>query len=105
VATKRQPNYVCFPPGNLIRREIEYRGWSQGDLAKIMGRPTSAVNQLINGRKRVTAETAYELEAALGPEAQFWMNMETSYRLYRARKADPRIAVRAKEREKAPTSA
>jgi addiction module HigA family antidote len=94
---KRRPAYQAFPPGDLIREEIEYRGWSQNDLAQIMGRPLQAVNQLINGRKAITARTARELEAALGPDAQFWLNMETSYRLYQESQADPEIRVRAKQ--------
>jgi addiction module HigA family antidote len=95
--TKHQPTYRAFPPGDLIREEIEYRGWSQNDLAQIMGRPLQAVNELINGRKAITARTARELEAALGPDAQFWLNMETSYRLYKQAQADPEISVRAKQ--------
>ncbi len=94
---KRQPVYRAFPPGDLIREEIEYRGWSQNDLARIMGRPLQAVNELINGRKAITARTARELEAALGPDAQFWLNMETSYRLYKEAQADPEISARASQ--------
>jgi addiction module HigA family antidote len=94
---KRAPKYEAFPPGDLIRREIEYRGWTQGDLARIMGRPLQVINQIINGSKAITARTALELEAALGPEAQFWMNLETSWRLYVEAKADPQITVRAKQ--------
>jgi HTH-type transcriptional regulator/antitoxin HigA len=97
---KRTPKYEAFPPGDLIRAELEYRGWTQGDLARIMGRPLQIVNQIINGSKAITARTARELEAALGPEAQFWMNLETSWRLYIEAKADPAIAVRAKARDK-----
>jgi addiction module HigA family antidote len=94
---KRQPAYRAFPPGDLIREEIEYRGWSQNDLAQIMDRPLQAVNELINGRKAITARTARELEAALGPDAQFWLNMETSYRLYKEAQADPEISTRARQ--------
>jgi hypothetical protein len=32
---KRRPKYEAFPPGDHIREEIEYRGWSQGDLAPL----------------------------------------------------------------------
>jgi addiction module HigA family antidote len=94
---KRQPAYTAFPPGDLIREELEYRGWSQNDLAQIMGRPLQTINQLINGHKAITARTARELEAALGPDAQFWLNMETSYRLYQEGHADPEISARAKQ--------
>ena len=61
------------------------------------------VNQLINGRKAITARTARELEAALGPDAQFWLNMETSYRLYKEGQADLEIRARARQREKLAT--
>jgi HTH-type transcriptional regulator / antitoxin HigA len=94
---KRRPKYEAFPPGDHIREEIEYRGWSQGDLARIMGRPLQVINQIINGRKAITARTAHELEAALGTSAETWMNLETGYRLYIAEKADPEIAVRARQ--------
>jgi HTH-type transcriptional regulator/antitoxin HigA len=98
---KRRPNYVAFPPGDHIREEIEDRGWTQVDLARIMGRPLQVVNQLINGRKAITARTARELEAALGPSAELWMNLETSYRLYKEGQADPEIRSRARQHEKA----
>ena len=88
---RRKPKHEAFPPGDLIREEIEFRGWTQADLAKIMGRPLPVINQLINGRKAITARTARELEAASGPDAQFWLNMETSYRLYKEAEADPEI--------------
>ena len=100
MATKRKPRRLAFPPGDHIREEIEYRGWTQGELATIMGRPIQVVNQIINGKKAITARTAYELEAALGPSAETWMNLETSWQLHRAGQPDPEIAVRAREREK-----
>ncbi len=100
LAAKRKPRRQAFPPGDHIREEIEYRGWTQGDLAMIMGRPLQVVNQIINGKKAITARTAYELEAALGPSAETWMNLETGWQLYRAARPDPEIAVRAKQREK-----
>ncbi len=97
---KRRPNYQVFPPGDHIREEIEDRGWTQGDLARIMGRPVQVVNEIINGRKAITARTARELEAALGPSAELWMNLETSYRLYKEGKADPQITARARQGKK-----
>ena len=63
-----------------------------------MGRPVQVINQIINGSKAITARTARELEAALGPDAQTWLNLETSWRLYIEAKADPAIAARAKRR-------
>jgi HTH-type transcriptional regulator/antitoxin HigA len=98
MATNRKPRHEASPPGDHVREEIEYRGWTQGDLATIMGRPVQVINEIINGRKAITARTARELEAALGTSAQTWMNLETSYRLYQEGQADPEIAVRARQR-------
>jgi addiction module HigA family antidote len=97
-ATAAKPRRQAFPPGDHIREEIEFRGWTQGDLASIMGRPLQVVNQIINGKKAITARTAYELEAALGPSAETWMNLETGYRLYQEGQADPEISARARQR-------
>jgi len=95
---------AAFPPGDFIREELEARGWTQSDLAEILGRPFQTVNAIINGRKAITSRTARELEAALGPSAQFWMNLETSYQLHKESEPDPEITVRARERDKvAPT--
>jgi HTH-type transcriptional regulator / antitoxin HigA len=95
---KRRPIYQAFPPGDHIREEIEYRGWSQGDLARMMGRPVQVINEIINGRKAITARTARELEAALDVDAEVWMNLQTSYQLYKDRQAHPEITVRAAEK-------
>lgn len=43
-----------FPPGDFIREELEARGWTQRDLAEILGRPIQAVNAIVNGKKEIT---------------------------------------------------
>jgi HTH-type transcriptional regulator/antitoxin HigA len=100
MATNRRPVAEVFPPGDFIREELEARGWTQSDLAAILGRPFQIVNQIVNGRKAITPRTARELEAALGPSAEFWMNLETSYRLHKESDPDPEITLRARERDK-----
>jgi HTH-type transcriptional regulator/antitoxin HigA len=100
VVKKRRPVAEVFPPGDVIREELEARGWTQSDLAAILGRPFQTVNAICNGRKAITPQTARELEAALGPSAEFWMNLETSYRLHKQRDVDPEITARAGARAK-----
>ncbi len=73
-------------PGQIIARELEARGWSQKDLAEIMGRPIQAVNEIVGGSKQITPNTAHELAQAFGTSPEFWMNLETNYRLHRAQK-------------------
>lgn len=76
---------VAIPPGEYLAEEIEARGISQKELARRMGRPINAINEIINGKKTITAETALQLEEVI-PEipAKFWLNLETDYQLTRA---------------------
>ena len=71
--------------GCIIRRELEARGWTQKDLADIMGRPEQAISEIVNGRKRLISETALQLAEAFGTSADLWLNMESSYTLHEAR--------------------
>lgn len=73
-------------PGEVIALELEARGWTQKDLAEIMGRPLQAVNEIVNGNKQVTPATAHELAQVFGTSPEVWMNLETNYRLFAARK-------------------
>jgi HTH-type transcriptional regulator/antitoxin HigA len=76
---------VAIPPGEYLLEEIEARNLSQKELAKRMGRPLNAINEIINGKKSITAQTALQLEEVL-PEipARFWLNLETDYQLTKA---------------------
>jgi HTH-type transcriptional regulator/antitoxin HigA len=72
-------------PGRVLLRELDARGWSQRDLAAIMGRPYQAINQIARGVKRITPETARELAQAFGTSPELWMNLEVNYRLQLAK--------------------
>jgi HTH-type transcriptional regulator / antitoxin HigA len=76
---------VAIHPGEYLAEEIESRGISQKELARRMGRPLNAINEIIKGKKAITAETSLQLEEVM-PEipARFWLNLETDYRLTRA---------------------
>ena len=73
-------------PGQIIDRELTARGWSQKDLAEIIGRPVQAINEIIGGIKQITPNTAHELAQAFGTSAELWMNLEANYRLHLAQK-------------------
>jgi HTH-type transcriptional regulator/antitoxin HigA len=73
-------------PGRILSRELEARGWTQKDLAEIIGRPPQTINEIIRGSKQITPETAIELSQALGTSPEFWTNLEAKYRLHRAKK-------------------
>ena len=78
---------VAVPPGEYLAEEIEARGISQKELARCMGRPVNTINEIINGKKAITAATALELEKALGVPAHVWVNLQGQYELTQARLA------------------
>jgi HTH-type transcriptional regulator / antitoxin HigA len=86
-----------FSPGEFIRDEVEARGWTQADLAQIMGRPLRLVNELIAGKKQITPDTARGLAMAFGDDDPlYWMNLDSAYRLANSQPADEMVARRSK---------
>jgi HTH-type transcriptional regulator/antitoxin HigA len=85
-----------FPPGDIIKEEIEARGWTQIDLAEIIGKSARLVNEVIAGKRAVTPDTARALADAFGTSAQFWMNLESSYQLSKLKPDASPVARRAK---------
>jgi HTH-type transcriptional regulator/antitoxin HigA len=74
-------------PGLTLRDELVERGITQTAFAKQIGRPVQMVNEIIKGKKTITAETAVAFERALGINAELWLRMEASYQIARARAA------------------
>lgn len=68
-------------PGELLKEEIEYRKISQSSLAKQMGVPYTALNDMLNGRRPLTPNTAMLFEAALGINADLLMRMQLKYNM------------------------
>ena len=90
-----------FPPGEFLRDELNARGWSQADFARIIVRPLQAVNEIINARKRMTVETAKAIGLALGTGPELWLNLEITYRLSTTPAPDPAIKKHVAERSAA----
>ena len=78
--SQRSPAEV-FPPEEFIRDELEARGWTQADLAEILGSPPKAVGEILMGQRAITPETATGLGEAFGVDPRFWMDLESAYRL------------------------
>jgi antitoxin HigA-1 len=71
--TKRKPASV----GEILVDEfMEPVGLTQGRLAEAMGVPRKHVNELCNGRRAVTADTALMLARVFGNSADFWLNVQ-----------------------------
>ncbi len=78
---KEKNPHLNIGPGEFIREELEVRGWRQEDLAEILGVSLKLVNQLIKNRQSVTLDTARLLSKAFGQSPQYWLNLDTNYRL------------------------
>ena len=77
-----------IPPGEVLEEELEARGMTQKELAARLGRPAQVINEIIKGKKAITADTAIGLGKVLGIDAQFWTNLEADYRLALAQNRD-----------------
>src|SRR5260370_2976526 len=84
------------PTGEFIRAELEARGWAQTDLARIINRPVQAINEMIQGKKAITPETAVALGIAFETGPGIWMTRESAFRLSLVERHDPEIQRRAK---------
>lgn len=76
---------MAIPPGEYLEEVLEDAKISQAELARRMGRPPQAINEIVKGEKAITPETALQLEQVIGVSAQFWSNLETEFRLILAR--------------------
>ncbi|PYT98253.1 MAG: addiction module antidote protein, HigA family [Acidobacteria bacterium] len=91
-----------FPPGEFIKEELEARGWTQDDLADILGRHRATISAIVNGKREISADIARDLGAAFGTSAQYWMNLETGYRLFSETHSNESVARKANLFRKAP---
>lgn len=92
-----------FLPGDLIREELAARNWSQSDFAEILGRTDAFVSDIVTGKRGITIDTAQALGEAFGTSAQWWVNLETSYRLaVKQMKDEGSVSWRARLYMKAP---
>jgi addiction module HigA family antidote len=73
---------IATHPGAILLTEfLEPRGETQVQLASELGIPLNRVNELVRGKRGVTAETALLLARHYGNSPQFWMNLQTTHDL------------------------
>ena len=69
-------------PGEILKEEfLDPLGISAYRLAKRVNIPQSRVSGIINGTRRITADTAMRLAKAFGTTPQFWLNLQMRYEL------------------------
>jgi len=73
-------------PGEILQEEfLSPKHMTQVELARKMKVSLQRVNELIRGKRGVTAETAILLSDVLGTTPEFWMNLQGSFDLWHAR--------------------
>jgi HTH-type transcriptional regulator/antitoxin HigA len=83
-------------PGEYLRDELEARGWSQRDLAFVIGVPETGLNAIITGKRGVSPEMAKLLGDAFDVSPEYWLNLQRMYDLDKAPQPDPAISRRAR---------
>ena len=71
-----------FHPGEVLLEEFLNPGnISQAAFAERLGWTRAKLNELIKGKRGVSAESAWLLSEAFGTSPQFWINLQTNYDL------------------------
>lgn len=68
-------------PGELLKDELQSRNLSQKSVAKQLGLPYTAFNEVLNGKRPVTTDFAMIMEAGLGTSSSLLLRMQTDYNL------------------------
>jgi addiction module HigA family antidote len=78
--------FAPVTPGEMLKEEFlaEY-GLSQNKLAKAIGISPNRIAEIVNNRRRITADTALRLGLFFGNSPEFWMNLQAHYDLKVAR--------------------
>lgn len=84
---------VAIHPGEMLKDELQARGMSQRKFAGIIGMPYTAFNEIINGKRPITTDTALKIEAATGISATIWLGLQTDYNMQTARRDNKLSAI------------
>jgi antitoxin HigA-1 len=81
IPTHRTPTH----PGEMLLEEfLKPLGMTQTTAAEEMGISLNRLNELINGKRGMTADTALRLAKLLKTTPEFWMNLQNAWDLYHA---------------------
>lgn len=73
---------IKFGPGYFIREQMEYRSWTQEELAEVMGMTIKHINKILKDKQPITLDTAKILAEVFDTSPQYWLNLDANYRLW-----------------------
>ena len=77
-----------FHPGEILLEEfLEPMGLTQAAFAERLGWTRARLNELVRGKRGVTAEAALDLAQVLGTSPKLWMNLQATFDLDRVQRA------------------
>ena len=82
-------NRIPTHPGEMLAKEfLEPMGITQRDLSDGIHVPYQRVNEIVNGRRGITASTALRLAKFFGNSEEFWLYLQLRWDLYQARNSE-----------------
>jgi addiction module HigA family antidote len=80
-------------PGEMLLKEfLEPQGITQSKLARHLGWSYSRLNEIINGKRRISADDALAIGEALGTDPVFWLNLQRDWDLWYSLKKHHHVA-------------
>jgi antitoxin HigA-1 len=74
-------------PGEMLREEfLVPLGLTQSALARRMGVPVGRINQILQAKRALSADTAVRLSRVLGMSAEFWLGLQSDWDLWHAQR-------------------
>lgn len=83
----RDPSWrgPTISPGEMLLEEfIKPLGLRQADAAKELGVSVNRLNEVVRGKRRITADTALRLSSLFNTSPQFWMRLQADWDLHQA---------------------
>lgn len=74
-------------PGEILREELVELNLSANAIAKALDVPTNRITAILNEQRGITADTALRLAKFFGTTPDFWMSLQSSYDVKKAREA------------------
>jgi antitoxin HigA-1 len=93
IPTNREPTH----PGEMLLLEfLEPMEITQRTLADAIGVPYQRINEIVNQKRGITPATALRLAKYFGTSADFWLNLQMRWDIYKSNKSDAEALKRIK---------
>lgn len=69
-----------FTPVEILKDELEARGWSTARFAETLGRTVEATSAVLEGQEEITLAIADDIGRSLGTGPELWLNLQDNHR-------------------------